>query len=241
MTKKTINEKHKGIFVTGTDTEIGKTYVTALLIEALIQSGMRVAGMKPIASGFENINGDWLNEDIESIKRVSNVDVSDELINRYGFKPAIAPHIACAQEGQSIDLELIHQDFMACSALSDIVCVEGAGGWRVPLSSNEFGQNLSMADLAACLDLPVVLVVGMKLGCINHALLTAQAVQADGLTLAGWVANCVELDMPEQAANIQALKSLMPAPHIATVPFKGDLHDSLLCSQLSEWIEKLAI
>jgi len=233
----------RGIFVTGTDTEIGKTYVTSLVIRSLVKKAKKVAGMKPIASGFEQIDGVWRNEDVDAIKLASNVEIPDKLINRYSFRQAIAPHIACANSDKEINLDLIKDDFRQCAKQADLVIVEGVGGWRVPLTYADpltlENKTETVADLAKLLGLPVILVVGMRLGCINHALLTAQAIQSDGLNLLGWVANCVDPAMPELESNIKTIEHLLAAPLIAKVPYGADLNDPSLCSQFAISIDEL--
>ena len=163
----------KGVFITGTDTDAGKTVVSAALIRALVNKGLSVAGLKPIASGFELIDGSWCNEDVEALTQASNVALPAQRVNRYAFKSAIAPHIAAAQEGGSLELDLIKQDLDYAAGKADFVLVEGAGGWHVPLSSPGQQPVQDMQSLAKYLNLPVIMVVGMRLGCINHAVLTA--------------------------------------------------------------------
>jgi len=173
-----------GLFITGTDTEIGKTFVSSLLIKILVEEGLQVVGMKPIASGARIIDGSLKNEDALSLMQASNVDADYKNINPYIFEQAIAPHIAAEQVGIEIDLEEIKNNFVQLKNKSDVVVVEGVGGWYAPLS-----DSTTVADLAETLALPIILVVGLRLGCLNHALLTAQAIRQSGLPVAGWVAN----------------------------------------------------
>jgi dethiobiotin synthetase len=187
-------------FITGTDTDVGKTYVACKLIQQYISQGYKVVGMKPVAAGGELVDGKWLNEDVLKLEAVSNVKAPRELVNPYGFKEAIAPHIAAEKAGVEIEIKVIQQAFDALASMADIVIVEGAGGFLVPLNST---QNI--ADLAAALDIPVILVVGMKLGCINHSLLTVEAIQARQLNLHGWVANKIAPDMAFCDENIAAI------------------------------------
>ena len=204
----------KGFFVTGTDTGIGKTTVSCALLYAFAAQGKKVAGMKPIAAGSEN--GQWL--DVELLLAATNVNVARQHINPYAFDLPIAPHIAAQQAGMEIDLAVIHRAYRELSATADIVIVEGAGGFLVPVNQHQTG-----ADLAKILNLPVILVVGMRLGCLNHALLTAQAIKAAGLTLAGWVANCMDPQMLVLSENIAALEQRLDGPLLGVVPFDFEM------------------
>jgi dethiobiotin synthetase len=209
----------KGVFVTGTDTGVGKTLFTCALLQAYAQSGLRAVGMKPVAAGARRDNATLVNEDVEAMIAASNVTVPLELVNPYCFEPPIAPHIAAARVGIAIDVERIAAAYSSLATLTDRVVVEGAGGFRVPL-----GPQLDTAALARRLALPIVLVVGMRLGCLNHALLTADAVHHAGLRLAGWVANHVDADMLCADDNVDALRACLNAPLIARIPYIA-LHD----------------
>lgn len=200
------------VFVTGTDTEVGKTRISVALIELLQQQGEKVVGMKPIASGCELMGDGLRNDDALKLIQQAKVSLPYELINPYAFEPAIAPHIAAKQEGVTIDLERIKQNFDVIQSQSDSVVVEGAGGWLVPLN-----EHTSMADLAVRLGLPIVLVVGIRLGCINHALLTVQAIEKSGLQLQGWVANNIE-ENAESIEIVNTLKQGISAPCLGVVP-----------------------
>ncbi len=200
----------KGFFVTGTDTGIGKTTVSCALLHAFAAQGKKVVGMKPIAAGSEN--GQW--PDVEQLFAAGNVDVPRQKINPYAFDPPIAPHIAAQQVGMEIDLSVIHRAYQELSTTADIVIVEGVGGFLVPVNRHQTG-----ADLAKTLNLPVILVVGMRLGCLNHALLTAQAIKAAGLSLAGWVANCIDPDILMLTENIATLEQRLDCPLLGVVPF----------------------
>lgn len=200
----------KGFFVTGTDTGIGKTTVSCALLHAFAAKGKKVIGMKPIVAGSEN--GQWA--DVEQLLVASNVNVTHQQINPYAFDPAISPHLAAKQSGMEIDLSVIHHAYQQLSAKADLVIVEGAGGFLVPINDGQNG-----ADLAKMLNLPVIMVVGMRLGCLNHALLTAQAIQAAGLTLAGWVANCIDPQISMAAENITTLEQRLDCPLLGTLPF----------------------
>lgn len=200
------------VFVTGTDTEVGKTRISVGLIELLQNRGLKAAGMKPIASGCDWLDGQWQNEDALALMAQSDVSLPYATVNPYAFQPAIAPHIAAARVGTEVSLSVIRQQFEAIKQQADAVVVEGAGGWLVPLNDTD-----TMADLATELDLPVVLVVAIRLGCINHALLTVESIQQKGLKLAGWVANHLS-EQTESADIIATLKQRIDAPCLGSVP-----------------------
>jgi dethiobiotin synthetase len=197
-------------FVTGTDTDVGKTLVSCALLHGFAAQGKRVAGMKPIAAGCNDYGQ---NEDALRLLSAGNVAVSHELINPYCFLPAIAPHIAAQQAGIEIGFSRITESYRQLAGLADVVIVEGVGGLCVPLNAQQDG-----ADLIRELDLPVILVVGMRLGCLNHALLTAEVIASRGLTLAGWVANVVEAGMASVDENVAALQQRIAAPLLGIVP-----------------------
>ena len=187
-------------FITGTDTGVGKTRVACKLIRDYIAQGYKVIGMKPVAAGTELVNGAWVNDDVLKLEAAGNVKAPRALVNPYSFNEAIAPHIAAKKVGVKIEIKVIQQAFKKLADMADIVIVEGAGGFLVPLNDTE-----TMADLAIALDIPIILVVGMKLGCINHTLLTIEAIQARNLSLHGWVANRIVPDMPYCDENIAAI------------------------------------
>lgn len=187
-------------FITGTDTGVGKTYVACKLIQQFISQGYKVIGMKPVAAGVDFVDGKWVNEDVVKLEAASNVKASRELINPYSLNEPIAPHIAAEKTGVEIEIEVIRQAFNQLAKMADIVIVEGAGGFLVPLS-----EQKTMADLAVALNIPIVLVVGMKLGCINHTLLTVEAIKARQLKLHGWVANQLSPDMLALEENLAAI------------------------------------
>ncbi len=193
------------LFVTGTDTGVGKTRVSAALLRAAVARGRRAVGMKPVASGCRTTPQGLRSEDAEALLAAGNVAAAYDEVNTYAFAPPTAPHLAAAAAGVTIDIERVRTGYRRLAAHAELVVVEGVGGWLVPI-----GANATMADVARALELPVVLVVGMRLGCINHALLTAQAVQAVGCRLIGWVANHVELEAP--GGYLAALKERLPAP-----------------------------
>jgi dethiobiotin synthetase len=190
----------KAFFVTGTDTEVGKTHVSCLLLKQYAAQGLKVIGMKPIAAGCELVNGEWGNEDVQKLIAASNVTAPLDLINPYRFKEPIAPHLAAEKVGVTIEIETIVSAFKQLQTMADVVIVEGAGGFLVPLNT-----KANMADLAIALGLPTILVVGLRLGCINHSLLTVEAIKARGLVLHGWVANHIDVEMEVQKENIQTI------------------------------------
>mgnify|MGYP000930950565 CR=1 FL=1 len=196
-------------FITGTDTEIGKTFLACALLHAFRSRGLRALAMKPIAAG---VDADGLNEDVERLLAASSWQAPRALVNPYCFQPAIAPHIAAAEAGVEIELPPIVDAFRQLQAMADVILVEGVGGFRVPL-----GSRHDTVDLASLLDLPIILVVGMRLGCINHALLTAQAIAARGLTLAGWVANRIDPTLSRFDENLATLETHLPAPLLGVI------------------------
>jgi dethiobiotin synthetase len=201
-------------FITGTDTGVGKTFVACALLHRLQQHHRRVVGMKPVAAGSEqDAQGCWNNEDVMALQNASSVRAEPSLANPYLLTAPVSPHIAARRDGVDIDIARIRDAFLALHAQADAVVVEGAGGFRVPLS-----DTLDGADLAVALDLPVILVVGVRLGCLSHALLSAEAIAARRLRLAGWVANRIDPAMPEQEANVALLRQRLDAPCLADLP-----------------------
>jgi dethiobiotin synthetase len=216
-----------GFFVTGTDTGVGKTLIACALLKLYVARGQKAVGMKPVAAGAEPGAQGLRNEDVEQIVAAGNVNAPRELVNPYCFQPPIAPHIAAERAGVAIEIDRIEESFRALAGLADAVIVEGAGGFRVPL-----GAGADTAQLAARLALPVVLVVGMRLGCLNHALLTAEAIATRGLVLAGWVANHVDADMAAADDNVTALEALIAAPMLARVAFSPGPDPSAVAARL---------
>jgi len=200
-------------FVTGTDTEIGKTLVASALVYLQAQRGYRVAAMKPIAAGTEWRNGRWCNDDVDALAACASVALPQQITTPYLFKAAAAPHIAASLEDVLIDRSHILSCFEQARAQSEAVVVEGVGGFCVPLN-----DSYDTADMAKDLNLPVILVVGMRLGCINQALLTSEAIAKRGLQLMGWVANRVDEQMLYAQENIQAIAQRIHAPLLGTVP-----------------------
>jgi dethiobiotin synthetase len=209
----------KGCFVTGTDTGIGKTLGSCVLLTALARHHAKVVGMKPIASGLIPHEGGWASEDALALRAASTLKVPPELDNPISLPDPLSPHLAAARAGRRIELPFLVERYQTLAAQADVVVVEGAGGWYVPLNEQHM-----MSDLAAALGLPVVLVVGLRLGCLNHAALSAEAIQARGLTLAGWVANRVDPDMACQEENLDWLKTHMArrgVPLLADIPWQA--------------------
>jgi dethiobiotin synthetase len=201
-----------GIFVTGTDTGVGKTRVAAAVLRGLAAQDVRAVGMKPVAAGIEP--GEAHNADVAALVAASGVaaDIAD--VNPYAFTPPIAPHIAAGDAGVRIDLEVVAAAHARLAARAQAVVIEGAGGAMTPLT-----MRLDMLDIALRLRQPVLLVVGIRLGCLNHALLTAQAIRARGLELRGWVANRIDAGMPAADANVAFLAQMLAAPLLADLPW----------------------
>jgi dethiobiotin synthetase len=203
----------RGFFIVGTDTGVGKTLVAAGLLHALAQRHARVVGMKPVAAGAVQVGGVWASEDALALRAASTIAVPPELDNPVLLPEPLSPHLAAARAGRTIDVDALVTCYDALAAQADAVVVEGAGGFLVPL-----GDEATGADLALRLRLPLVLVVGLRLGCLNHALLTAEAIAARGLRLAGWVANRIDPQMAAIDDNIATLVRRLPAPLWAEVP-----------------------
>ena len=203
--------RRRGLFVTGTDTGVGKTRVAVALIHVLRAQGLRVAAMKPVAAGCAP---DALNEDVSALLHAANVPAPLRDVNPYSFEPGIAPHIAAGLAGVTIDLDVIAGAYGRLAAAADVVVVEGAGGWRVPLNDSE-----DMATLAQRLGLSVVLVVGLRLGCVNHALLSAASIAAAEVPWGGWIANRIDPAMPCETENLAALQARLPGPFLGVQPF----------------------
>jgi dethiobiotin synthetase len=198
----------RGCFVTGTDTEVGKTRISAALLHWLGEQGQRCAGYKPVAAGTEVIDGEDVNEDVRALRDASSVALTDADVGPFQFEAACAPHIAAALEGRSIERAALLQGALALATRAEYLIAEGVGGFRVPL-----GPDFDSADFAMDLGLPVVLVVGLRLGCINHALLSAEAICARGLRLAGWVANTVDPAMLHRDDNLATLRHELGRRH----------------------------
>ena len=221
-----------GFFLTGTDTGCGKTEITCGMMHYLRARGVRVAGMKPVASGAVAVDGRMRNEDALLVQAQQSGETLYDWVNPYAFGPPVAPHLAAADAGVEIDFARIRVSAERLFEQRDCILVEGVGGWRVPLSGGK-----TVAHLAGYLDLPVILVVGLKLGCINHALLTAEAIRRDGIVLAGWVANVVEPAMLLQQENIETLVSVLEAPLLGVVPHLG----SVKAARVADYLDLTAV
>jgi dethiobiotin synthetase len=195
------------LFVTGTDTGVGKTVIACALIHALAQQGCRVAGMKPVASGCEATPEGLRNADALALQAAANVRTRYEDVNPYAFAPAIAPHIAAGESGQRIELEKLERAYQRLALVSDVVVVEGAGGWLTPIDALR-----TLADFATGLDAHVVLVVGLRLGCLNHAMLTERAIAAAGATCIGWVGNLIDPGFERLNDNLRTLETRLRGP-----------------------------
>lgn len=202
-------------FITGTDTDAGKTVVATALLTACTKAGYTTAALKPVAAGGALTSDGFFNQDALRLQAAASQKNSYQDVNPYLYEQAIAPHLAAVNENRVIDFgQCVERCMPIINSAADVVVVEGAGGWLVPLNSEH-----NLADLASELECEIILVVGLKLGCLNHALLTAAAVEASGLRLAGWVANHLSADMPFSQENIAALRQRIQAPLIAEIPF----------------------
>ena len=204
----------RGFFITGTDTDVGKTQITLALMHALKGSGKRVTGMKPVASGCDTTAEGLRNKDALQLQAMSSVSLPYNMVNPYSFEPAIAPHIAANLVNENIDLNIIADLARSLMAETDILCVEGVGGWQVPLN-----MNATTEDLVRVLQLPIILVVGLRVGCLNHALLTQQAMSQAGLDCVGWIANQIDRSFTHRDENIATLKDRLNLPLLGVVPF----------------------
>ncbi|HBK46423.1 MAG TPA: dethiobiotin synthase [Xanthomonadaceae bacterium] len=202
-------------YVTGTDTGIGKTVSSTALLHALRARGRRAVGMKPVASGCELVDGQWRNEDALALQAASDPPPDYATLNPYALPQPLAPEIAAAEAGLTLRLDTLVQAFARLRARADTVVVEGVGGWAAPLDA-----ALDQADLVRALRLPVVMVVGLRLGCVNHARLTAAAIGADGLQCIGWIANHVDPRMARQEENLAVLRRRLPMPCWGRIPWQ---------------------
>lgn len=223
----------KRYYVTGTDTEVGKTVVSTALLQAAALRGWRTAGYKPVASGSEMTDEGLRNSDALALQRNSVLPLTYEQVNPYTFAEPTSPHIISADEQRPIEASVLSAGLRALETQADWVLVEGAGGWFTPLS-----PTLTLADWVLAEQLPVILVVGVKLGCINHALLTAQAIQQAGLRLAGWVANDVIPPGRRHAEYLSTLQRMLPAPMLGEIPWLGDAVES---QPLGEYLDLSAL
>lgn len=250
----------KQYFITGTDTEVGKTYVTCQLLNAAQRLSLRAIGYKPIAAGCELVNGEWVNEDALNIQKASaKIRVGEVIedvgglkadsenrkcgqtlplrqINPIALKPAIAPHIAALEESVTLTFDKIAQGLDLLKTYQpDLLLMEGAGGWRLPLTvGDEYTPTYYLSDVVKSLKMDVILVVGMRLGCLNHALLTAEAIRADGLAIKGWVANDVTGNMTRYQENLYSLKAMLPEPLLAEIPYQSEPKEEALFTAIEQ-------
>jgi dethiobiotin synthetase len=216
----------RGIFITGTDTGVGKTLVAVALVRALVLHGLRVSVMKPIASGAEHTAAGVRNADAVALAEASNVDAFYETINPYCFLPAISPHIAANEAHIIVDTGVIRERFDALTGSADFAVVEGAGGWFAPINGTQ-----TMADVALSLEIPVLLVVGLRLGCLSHALLSRQAIEGCGAEFAGWVANSIDPSLARAAENLASLEMMLGCEPLAVFPFRPDAAAGVRCGE----------
>ena len=221
------------VFITGTDTGIGKTVYSRLLLHRLDVAGLRTAAMKPIASGAQLCDGELRNDDAVMIQQAANTTFPYKYCNPYCFAPAIAPHLAAKEAGIRIEVAVIQQAYAELGRQADFTVVEGVGGWLVPISHQQH-----LADLVEAMQLPVILVVGLRLGCINHALLTAENITRRGIKLAGWVANVIEPEMPYLRENVEAIAQRLPAPLLDVIDFINQANWNDVVKRVNiKWLE----
>jgi dethiobiotin synthetase len=218
--------KAAGFFVTGTDTGVGKTHVAVALMRGLVRGGRRVAGMKPVAAGARPAPEGLRNDDALQLAAAANIAVPYQTLNPYCLEPPVSPHIAAEEAGIEIDPAIIRREFDKLATLAECVVVEGAGGWLAPIT-----RTATMESIALALGLPVVLVVGLRLGCLNHALLTAKAIQASGLELAHWIANAIEPQFERSPENVARLSAAL-GPPLAVVPHSHRSADAAITVSL---------
>lgn len=220
--------KRSGFFIAGTDTGVGKSLVASTLLCAANKSNYSTLGLKPVAAGGEQTPAGLQNEDAQLLMQHSSIKLAYEQVNPICLKEAIAPHIAAQREGRQLRVDrIVGFTRGALMSPANFVIVEGAGGWRVPLNRSE-----SMADLAKALNLPVILVVGMKLGCINHALLTAQSMDRDGVRVAGWVSTCLEPNMSAYQENVSTLQAMLHFPLLLELPYFTNCSTELAANEV---------
>jgi dethiobiotin synthetase len=234
-----LSVKRRAFFVTGTDTEVGKTFVSEALLLLLNKKGLLTAGYKPIAAGCESTPQGLRNEDALTLQQNSSLDLTYDEVNPIAFEAAIAPHLAAQNlsqdaTAQPISIDTVREGFNCIlQKKPDVLIVEGAGGWRLPLGIDYEGQPRYLSEFVVERNLSVILVVGMRLGCLNHAVLTAECIRNDGLKIAGWVANQVDPDMPFLQENINSLKTLLNTPFIGTIPRLNAPDEASVCLDLS--------
>ena len=220
--------KPRGFYVTGTDTGIGKTLASTTLLHALRAGGLRAVGMKPVASGCERIDGAWRNDDALRLQAASDPRPDYADVNPYALPQPLAPELAAREAGVDVALAPILAAHARLAAQADVVVVEGVGGWMAPLAG-----GLMQADLVRALDLPVLLVVGLRLGCLNHAGLSARAIAADGCRLAGWIASDIDPAMAQADATFALLQQRLPAPCLGRLPHRASPDPAALARYLA--------
>jgi len=224
------------LFITGIDTAIGKTWVSLGVMAAFQAKGISTIGMKPVASGCRPTSAGLRNDDAEQLQNQSSVPVAYDLVNPFAFEPAIAPHIAAAEAGREISLDKIASCYRTLTEQAECCVVEGVGGWLVPLTPTE-----TVADLVRRLDLPVILVVGIRLGCINHALLSVESIQRSGIELLGWVANHPAPAVERSEENILTLEERIEAPLLARIPWRPQLSVSDVAERMASGLLRLGL
>ncbi len=215
----------KSFFITGTDTGVGKTWATVALMRYFKAQGQSVIGMKPVAAGCEWIEGQLKNDDALLLQKNASIELRYEAVNPYAFEQPVSPHLAA--DKNTVQVDKIMQSFDILRGKADIVLVEGAGGWLAPLS-----DKLDISDLAKKMNIPVIMVVAIRLGCINHARLTFQAIESAKVECAGWLAMCVDPDMQRQAENIETIKNKISAPLLGILPFSEAIDFDLLAKNI---------
>ena len=210
---------NNSFFITGTDTHIGKTEITCALIEFFKKKGYLTMGMKPIAAGTDFIGNQIINSDVHKFLSINSINKPVEIINPYSFDQAIAPHIASKLSSNEIVFTKIKENFLLLQQECEYLFVEGAGGYKVPLTNTK-----SIPDLISYLNIPIILVVGIRLGCINHTMLTVEAIKNNHHNLSGWVANCIDSGMNEVDENIKYLIDNVEAPFIGKIPFQKEIN-----------------
>lgn len=218
---------HDSYFITGTDTEVGKTYTTAALLHAFIKQGYQAVGYKPVAAGADLAPEHQLNSDAVTLQHASAIALPYAAINPVLLETPCSPHWAAVLANKPIDTQMLSDGLAHLKQQASPVLVEGAGGWQVPLSETE-----TLADWVVAHQLPVIMVVGIKLGCLNHALLTAEAIRARGLTLAGWVANAVAPKVQHSDEMVRYLDAHLDAPCLGHLPFAADASPAQCASHL---------
>ena len=218
---------NNSFFITGTDTHIGKTEITCALIEYFKKKGHLAIGMKPVAAGTELFDNQVINGDVYKFLSINSVRKSVEIINPYSFDQAIAPHIASNFSSNKILFSKIHENFLLLQKECEYLFVEGAGGYKVPLTNNK-----SIPDLVSYLKIPIILVVGIRLGCINHTMLTVEAIKNNNHNLSGWVANCIDSSMKEVDENIKYLVDNIEAPFMGNIPFQREINSIKIADYL---------